>query len=339
MKMRFVTVKSGLETVEGAYLGQFVSNGTCFLDDITGRMCAGRPAVDEPEARLAVRAIAAEIREKVGEELLRVNAGDVSFEPAISGSLPSMDAQLTDENALYVNIVASDAIKKAIGSIVPTRDSSSAVKVSIDNIEDIATHGRLIVGTHEFVVTGRNLSARLEGEGMALLNTDGSVAAAVTVSDGDGMGQRINAQLAAAVPAGTYLLQITTRGYSTPDAEAESYTKRVVVENGSGPTPPVGEPTITGAKTRGESEGSVNIAGGILDVVGANLETATAVELHSDVQPTGEASLWQTLPATYADGKLTTGELDFDEKPSDGGFVRVETAGGSALYPITYCAH
>ena len=28
-----------------------------------------------------------------------------------------------------------------------------------------------------------------------------------------------------------------------------------------------------------------------------------------------------------------------DEKPSDGGFVRVETAGGSALYPITYCAH
>ena len=82
-----------------------------------------------------------------------------------------------------------------------------------------------------------------------------------------------------------------------------------------------------------------SIAGGILDVVGANLETATAVELHSDVQPTGEASLWQTLPATYADGKLTTGELDFDDKPSDDGFVRVVTAGGSSLYQITYCAH
>ena len=113
--------------------------------------------------------------------------------------------------------------------------------------------------------------------------------------------------------------------------------KTVTVKAGTGPVVP--EPTITGAKTRGESEGSVNIAGGILDVVGANRETATAVELHSDVQPTGEASLWQTMPATYADGKLTTGELDFDEKPSDGGFVRVATAGGSALYPITYCAH
>ena len=117
----------------------------------------------------------------------------------------------------------------------------------------------------------------------------------------------------------------------------ETAAKTVAVKAGAGPVVP--EPTITGAKTRGESEGSVNIAGGILDVVGANLETATAVELHSDTQPTGEASLWQTMPATYADGKLTTGELDFDEKPSDGGFVRVATAGGSALYPITYCAH
>ena len=100
---------------------------------------------------------------------------------------------------------------------------------------------------------------------------------------------------------------------------------------------PSGEtPTITGAKTRGESEGSVNIAGGILDVVGQNLETATAVELWSDG---ATPALWQTIPATYADGKLTTGELDYDDKPSDGGTVRVTTAGGTASYAITYCAH
>lgn len=95
-------------------------------------------------------------------------------------------------------------------------------------------------------------------------------------------------------------------------------------------------PTITSAKTRGESEGSVNIAGGILDVVGQNLETATAVELWSDG---ATPALWQTVPATYADGKLTTGELDYDEAPSDGGTVRVTTAGGTASYDITYCAH
>lgn len=95
-------------------------------------------------------------------------------------------------------------------------------------------------------------------------------------------------------------------------------------------------PTITSAKTRGESERSVNIVGGILDVVGENLETATAVELWSDG---ATPALWQTIPATYADGKLTTGELDYDEAPSDGGTVRVTTAGGTASYDITYCAH
>ena len=100
--------------------------------------------------------------------------------------------------------------------------------------------------------------------------------------------------------------------------------------------PSGGTPTITSAKTRGESEGSVNIAGGILDVVGQNLETATAVELWSDG---ATPALWQTIPATYADGKLTTGELDYDEAPSEGGTVRVTTAGGTASYDITYCAH
>ena len=109
-------------------------------------------------------------------------------------------------------------------------------------------------------------------------------------------------------------------------------------------------PTITSAKTRGESEGSVNIAGGILDVVGQNLETATAVELWSDGWSGegaggsyGTPALWQTVPATYADGKLTTGDLwdvlgDVD-KPSDGGTLRVTTAAGTASYAITYCAH
>lgn len=326
MKMKYVTVRSGLETVEGAYLGQFVSNGTSFLDDITGKMCEGRPAVDEPEARLAIRAIAAEIREKVGEGLFRVNAGDVSFEPAISGSLPAMDSALSEDNHLYVNIVASDAIKMAIGSIVPTRDSSSAVKVSIDNIEDLATHGRLIVGTHEFVVTGRNLSASLEGEGMVLLRTDGSVATAVTVCEGDGMGQRINAQLAASVPAGTYLLQVTTRGYATPDAEAESYTKRVVVEAGSEPTPPANPPTAT-SYIADEMEGEpIYISNGTLVVNGTNLAGATKIEF--SYAEGGEA--FYEIPVTTATETSAEGSTAYGGTlTAQSGYLRVVTPHGT----------
>ena len=199
MKMKYVTVKSGLESVNGAYLGQFVSNGTSTLDEVAEKMCKDRPAVDEPEAKLAVRALAAEIREQVGVNLNRVNAGPVSFEPAISGSLPAMDSALGPENELYVNVVASDALQKEIAAIVPTRDSASAIAVKMDNVEDLASHGPKIVGTKEFVVTGFNLSARQDGEGMALLHLDGTSAAEVTVKEEDGMGQRVNAQLVASV--------------------------------------------------------------------------------------------------------------------------------------------
>ena len=286
MKMRFVTVKSGLESVDGAYLGQFVSNGTSFLDDIVRKMCEDRPAVDEPEARLAVRAIAAEIKEQVGDKLYRVNAGDVSFEPAILGSLPSMDAPLAEENTLYVNIIASDAIKKAVGAIVPTRASSGSIKVAIDNVEDLASRRRVIVGTREFVVTGFNLSARQEGEGMALANGDGSAAAAVTVRDEDGMGQRVNAQLAAAVPAGNYLLRLSTHGYSTPDAEVETYTKRVAVEADAEPEPEPSEPEIVRV-TSSEGEDVLKVGEGFaIEGVGFENVARVAVQYVS----TGESS-------------------------------------------------
>ena len=192
---------------------------------------------------------------------------------------------------------------------------------------------RVSRGQHTFRVAGHKLILSDEGASAYLTDAQGTVYPLVI--DQVESDQLFRAHTAALLEPGDYKLVVASRG-GEPDGDLQHPFRRVKYLRVA---PVVPEPTITGAKTRGESEGSVHIAGGILDVVGANLETATAVELHSDTQPTGEASLWQTLPATYADGKLTTGELDFDEKPSDGGFVRVETAGGSALYPITYCAH
>ena len=92
-------------------------------------------------------------------------------------------------------------------------------------------------------------------------------------------------------------------------------------------------PTITGAGTRGDGEGMVNIAGATLEVTGENLDSATAVEL---LDASGE--VWQTVPATFADGKLTA-TLDFNGKPSDTGKVRVTTTGGSATFDVTYAEH
>ena len=275
MKMNYITVKSGLESLDGAYTGQFVSNGTVDLDGIAKKMCVNRPAIDEPEVKLAVRALAAEIKELVGNGLFRVNAGVVSFEPAISGSLPSMDASLTEENNLYVNIIAADSIKREVGAIVPTRSSANAVKVALDNVEDVLERVRKIVGIHEFVVTGTNLSARLPDEGMELLSKEGSVVTEVRCYEKDGMGQRIFASLPVFVPSGNYTLQLRTHGYSTPDADVETYTKKVEVAS------PAVLPEILRV-TSPEGENVIKIGSpmtiegvGFDDVVGIDIQYAT----------------------------------------------------------------
>ncbi|MCR5751379.1 MAG: hypothetical protein K6G91_05405, partial [Kiritimatiellae bacterium] len=103
-------------------------------------------------------------------------------------------------------------------------------------------------------------------------------------------------------------------------------------------TPSVGSPsepapTITGAGTRGDDPGEVNVAGATLDVTGENLEGATEIELLDDT-----GARWQTLNATFEDGKLTAG-VDFGDKPSESGSLRVTTSGGTATFPIRYAAH
>ena len=255
----------------------------------------------------------------------------------ITGSFPTADAAFDPaRNALELALRLDDTLRLDLADTVPTIiTDEDLTKLRVDNVMDLAEQKpmNLIHGKHTFRVAGFNMVLGDEGAAAFLQNALGTTFALVI--DRVVTHQLFEAHTAELLPAGDYKLVVKSRAGDAAGPLQTSFRKVKYLRV----APVVPEPTITGAKTRGESEGSVNIAGGILDVVGANLETATAVELHSDVQPTGEASLWQTLPATYADGKLTTGELDFDEKPSDGGFVRVATSGGSALYPLTYCAH
>ena len=63
--MKYITVKSGLETLNGKYTGQFLSNGSIYLDELAEKICVDRPAVDEPELKLAALLI------------VEINAGQV----------------------------------------------------------------------------------------------------------------------------------------------------------------------------------------------------------------------------------------------------------------------
>ena len=139
--------------------------------------------------------------------------------------------------------------------------------------------------------------------------------------------QLFTARTADLLEAGDYKLVVKSRG---GDAEGPLQTsfRRVKYLRVEDPVP-----TITSAMTRGDGEGEVNVSGATLDVKGEDLETATAVDL---LDSAGEQ--WQTVPATYADGMLTAW-LDFRERPSETGAVRVTTISGSATYNVVYGNH
>ena len=318
-------------------------NQTKNLADIVyGAIDRGLIAGLKPEA---AQSIADGIMTQLGETL---NSGTgvlfgeyFAVRPYLSGTIKNMLAPLTADNKLrarfitgkaynldeskfsFHNVTQSESIPKITG-VQPA--VSGADEFTFDLDEDLAVIG-------ENLALGANDALRLyscDGEEPAYL---GDVDKAKVTVNSNGMLQIDKTGIAA-------LASVAKAGFvvaKTVEVEGNTIVVESTMVEATKAAAPSGEtPTITGAKTRGESEGSVNIAGGVLDVVGQNLETATAVELWSDG---ATPALWQTVPATYADGKLTTVELEYDEKPSDGGTVRVTTAGGTASYAITYCAH
>ena len=282
--LKFVLVKNTLPTAKEPYNGQFVSNGTTALDAFAEKVCAGRTNIDAPTLKLILRTAFAFLAEDMAENVFRYQTGLLTFEPAIEGSLPSMDAPLTDENPLVVAVrLASDFVRE-IGAAVPTRDSDDAISVKIDDVLDVeAEKYSQVTGGKRFQVTGKNISVRGEGESLAVAGPDG-VAHPCTVVEEDGMGQRIVAEAAADADPGKGAILLTTRGYATPDAEPMLVKKTVTVLASA--TPP--EPrTVSVTTERCARDGSPNTlaVGSASEFIGTNLDTVETVTWRDEVGP------------------------------------------------------
>ena len=209
-------------------------------------------------------------------------------------------------------------------------------RLRVDNVMDLEEERpmNLIHGRHVFRVAGFNMVLGDEGAAAFLQNALGTTFPLVI--DEVVSKQLFKAHTAELLPGGDYKLVVKSRAGDAAGPLQTSFrkVKYLRVED----PVPVGDPTIASAKTRDMSEdGHVNTDSGLpLDVTGENLETATAVELLLGYE---EPTLWQTLPATYADGKLSTGDLSLGAAPGNEGYIRVTTSGGSAVHHVVYCAH
>ena len=262
------------------------------------------------------------------ESLVRVHTDIGVVCGVITGSFPTSDAAFDPErNALELALRLDEGLRISLADeTAKIITDADVTKVRVDSVMDVNEQKpmNLIHGKRLFRVAGFNMVLSDEGAAVFLQNSQGTTFP-VTVEEVISK-QLFTARTADLLEAGDYKLVVKSRG---GDAEGPLQTsfRRVKYLRVEDP-----EPTITSAGTRGDGDGIVN-ATGTLEVTGENIETATEIQLLND---SGE--LWQRVPATYIEGALTA-ELNFLDRPSATGAVRVTTIGGSATYNVRYENH
>ena len=249
--------------------------------------------------------------------------------PYLQGTVGA-DGRLTAANGITVRLAKGNDFKLSLGDFtLRFNDGGNTPKIAfaIDNVS--GERGVLNAG-----VTGQIQGFMLYAAGdVNKVVFAGASGTETEVTQFATQGAQLLEFTVPSLAAGTYSVKV--QRIDENGIVRETAVKSVTVKAGETPPAP-GEPTITGVKTQGDEDGTVNTDGGVLEVTGTNLDTATAVGLYVDGE---EPTLWQTVPVTYADGKLTSGELSLGEAPGANGFVRVTTAGGSDDFDVHYTAH
>ena len=256
----------------------------------------------------------------------------LSFGLAIKGWYSNKDSKAAKDNVRVIATLLGDLRPAVAFTMSNETDGVSIALVTV--MSEGCGLGHVRQGA-AFRIGGKALRL-LDGDGVtaSLRKQDGetvSAECAVVASDDDHIDATLPAKFSDPAFVGREV-RFTVRGRGgDPEAGTEEKSIAAVLDEGDAPSEPA--PTITGAGTRGDDPGEVNVAGATLEVTGENLESATKIELLDDT-----GALWQTLNATYSDGKLTAG-VDFGSQPSQYGTLRVTTSGGTATFPIRYASH
>ena len=332
-KMKYKVVKNNTPTQDRApYTGLVTPAYELDFGDFVGSLAGEASAADAGMVAFFFAALYEFIAEDMPANLNRYNLGSFTVEAQILGSFPSEDAEFDeDRNSVVVGATLAQAVADAVGDIVPARDADSvATDVRLNTVMDIESQTYATIdGVKEFRLAGQKLYVSEADEYVRVRAADGGVTDC-TVTKTDENGQRVYAKLPAVLPAGTYTLEIASHGGDAAKPLA-IITRKVKVLGAAAPVPPVPEPEITAVE--GEGEGVVNVTSPFT-ITGNNLEGATVGLVYN-----GAAEPFCTVAMTYADGKLTGNAGFVGDLENQYGCVRVTTAGGTAMYPVTFENH
>ena len=313
------------------YLGNYIAKETLALAAFASSIGAkcGLPAI-QVIAILDGSFQALEDLEREG--LVRIHTDIGVICAVIKGSFPTADAAFDPErNSLELALRLDDAIQLELTDTVPVIVTDENVtKLRVDNVMDLVEERpmNLIHGQHVFRVAGFNMVLGDEGAAAFLQNALGTTFPLVI--DEVVSKQLFKAHTAELLPGGDYKLVVKSRAGDAGGPLQTSFRKVKYLRVVDPEPEPEPEPTITGAHSGNRPDGHVSCNGEALVVEGENLETATQVDL---LDMNGDVFI--TADATFADGKLTTESISFENFPADGS-IRVTTAGGEATYEVVY---
>ena len=227
--------------VECEYMGQVVHTGTVTAADVCESCKQENPQMTEPLASLATETIMDYGSDKVVTDVVRFNLGSPYFtmEPAVSGSVPTVDASLSDANERYIKVVNGQSLNARIAALKPVitgEDLGDVMFRSTETTHDGEDWKNVIFGSEEFVALGKRLGG--EGQRMELVDATGTVRGEATFVSGDALGQRFTYKLANP-PTEDFdgKLILTSTGKNTPDASPKAIKVSVkFVAAGSVPT-------------------------------------------------------------------------------------------------------
>ena len=329
-KMKYKVIKNNTPTQDKApYVGQITPAYELDYEDFVRGLVGEASPADAEMVGFFFAALYELIAEDMPANLNRYNLGSFTIEAHVLGSFPSEDAEFdADRNSVVVGATLAQSILDAVGDIVPARDADSiTTDVRLNTIMDIASQTYATIdGVNEFRMAGQKLYVSEPDEYVRVRNADGAVTNC-TVTKTDENGQRVYAKLPSALPSGTYTLEIASHG-GDASKPLTLITRKVKV---LGATKSVPEPEITAVE--GESEGVVNVTSPFT-ITGNHLEGATVGLVYN-----GDAEPFCTVEMTYADGKLTGNAGFVGDLENSYGCVHVTTAGGTAMYPVTFENH
>ena len=149
--------KNRMKTADKApYLMRVVSNGEVHLDDIL-RDVAKETGWTLPTVRMYYNAFFEQLTEEL-QQGKKVKTALGTFEPAISGTVPSVDSKLDPKmNKVYIKVTPPDELRKALAKVTPVMVGGPESELMIGEVftGSLGAKGYNVVTSGEsFVVTG-----------------------------------------------------------------------------------------------------------------------------------------------------------------------------------------